>query len=269
MAGTAWGLFEYSRLAGAYIGAIALSAGVVVEMIASHFMCLGIVKMVRQQPFDKTSINNLSYKKILTFYFPLALATFIGLGAHPLITFLVGHSRMALESLAVLPVINSLIFIFRSVGLSYQEVGIALMGDDKKGYKPLKRFAIKLALINVSILSLIAFTPLVDTWFVTVSGLSDLLASIAVLPTQILVLIPAMTVLISFQRAIQIAYKKTAPISKATAFEVAVIVIVLFSLVYFFDMIGVTAAAISLVLGRLTSNSYLYFINKKCTTQTY
>jgi len=263
MAGTALGLYEYSNIAGAYVGAISLSAGVVAEMIVSHLMCRNILKKLREQPLDKTSNNNLSYKKIFTFYFPLALATFIGLGAHPLITFFVGHSNMALESLAVLPVISSLIFIFRSIGLSYQEVGIAMIGDDKKGYEPLKRFAIKLALINVTILALISFTPLADTWFITISGLSDLLASIAILPTQILVVIPALTVLISFQRAIQVAYNKTSPISTATAMEVVVIVVLLFSLIYFFDMIGVTATSIALVLGRLTSNTYLHFENRK------
>ena len=89
------------------------------------------------------------------------------------------------------------------------------------------------------------------------------MAPIAILPTQILTVIPALTVLISFQRAIQVAYKKTAPISRATAFEVMVMVIVLFSLTYFFNMIGATAAAVALVLGRLTSNTYLYFVNKK------
>ncbi len=263
MAGTALGLYKFSAISGAYVGAIALSAGVVAEMIVSHFMCRGVVKKISRQAIDSSSANNLSYKKIYTFYFPLALATFIGLGSQPLIIFLVGHSHMALESLAVLPVINSLIFIFRSVGLSYQEVGIALIGDDKKGLLPIKKFATRLAFVNFAILGLIAFTPLADIWFISISGLSALLASLSVLPTQILVFIPAMTVLISFQRAIQVAYKKTMPISNATVYEVFVIVVILFVLVYFYNMIGATAASIALVLGRLISNIYLYFINKK------
>jgi hypothetical protein len=37
---------------------------------------------------------------------------------------------MAIESLAVLPVVSSLVFIFRSPGLSYQEVNIALIGKE-------------------------------------------------------------------------------------------------------------------------------------------
>jgi len=57
------------------------------------------------------------------------------------VTFFLGHSRMSIESLAVLPVINSLVFIFRSMGLSFQEVGIALLGENNEGYKQLRNFA--------------------------------------------------------------------------------------------------------------------------------
>ena len=36
------------------------------------------------------------------------------------------------ESLAAIPVINSLVFIFRSMGLFFQEVGIALLGEQNE-----------------------------------------------------------------------------------------------------------------------------------------
>ena len=41
-----------------------------------------------------------------------------------------GKSRDAVESLAVMPVLYGLTFVFRALGLSYQEVAIALIGDD-------------------------------------------------------------------------------------------------------------------------------------------
>ncbi len=53
---------------------------------------------------------------------------------------------MSLESLAVLPVINSLVFIFRSLGLSYQEVVIALVGDNGENYFEISKYAKRLAL---------------------------------------------------------------------------------------------------------------------------
>ena len=67
----------------------------------------------------------MSYRSIFAFYYPLAMTSILALGVHPMITFFLGQSRMPLESLAVMPVVNSLVFLFRSFGLSYQEVAIA------------------------------------------------------------------------------------------------------------------------------------------------
>ena len=260
MSATGFLLFTYGNLPGAYVGACALSAGVVAEVIATGIMCRPLLKRIREKQEIQSSLN---YRDILSFYYPLALATLIGLGSHPIITFMIGHSRMALESLAVLPVINALVFIFRSVGLSYQEVGIALMGEKNQNFSLLKNFALKLALINFVILGLISYTPLAHFWFETVSGLTPILTEIALIPTYIMAVIPAFTVIISFQRAIQVNAKKTSAIKTATTIEVAGIASILFTCTYYFDLIGVTAAALAMLLGRLAANSYLYFTNKR------
>jgi len=262
MAATAFVLFFFTEAPGAYVGASSLSIGVVMEALASHFMARGVIKQIKTRGAEKTS-DPLYYKGIFDFYYPLALAAFIGFGAHPMIAFFIGHSRMALESLAVLPVINALIFIFRSIGLSYQEVNIALIGDNNEGYVQLKKFAIRLALTIFGILGFILYSPLSEIWFRTVSGLTDTLAELAQLPAQLLVIIPPLTVLIVFQRAIQVVYKKTKIISQATAIEVSMIALMLFTLIYYVDMVGILATSFALVAGRLCSNTFLYFQNKK------
>ena len=48
---------------------------------------------------------------------------------------------MALESLVVFPVVHFLGFVFRSLGMSYQEVGIALLGEARQNFVPLRNFA--------------------------------------------------------------------------------------------------------------------------------
>lgn len=262
MMATAITLFYWGKWPGALIGAAALSAGVFIEMVASHFMASNLIKKVQATP-QLNTVPPLSLRSIYTFYYPLAIAAFIGLTAQPLVTLLVGNSYMALESLAVLPVINALIFIFRSIGLSFQEVNIALIGEKREGYAALKKFAIRLGTINLVVLALIVFTPLVHYWFETVSGLEPALSHIAQLPAQILVLIPALTVLISFQRSIQVIYNKTGAISVGTFIEVAVIVVLLFTLTTQIEMIGATAAAWAIVGGRIASNSYLGMTNFK------
>ncbi len=54
----------------------------------------------------------------------------LGLAVYPMVTFFMGRAPSPVESLAVFPVVNALSFIFRAMGLSYQEVAIALLGKE-------------------------------------------------------------------------------------------------------------------------------------------
>lgn len=252
---TAIVLYLSGTVDGVIIGAASLSAGVIMEAVTSRFMVNNVVKTIKVEEVNAEQL--LTYKEINKFYYPLALTSLIGLGVQPLVTFFVGQSRMAVESLAVLPVVTSFVFIFRALGLSYQEVMIALIGENKEGFKTLTKFAAKLSVILVFVLALFAFTPLADIWFITVSGLSESLAEFANLPLKIMFIFPALTVLISIQRGILVADKNTKPITIGTAMEFTTIVIILFLLIIYFDVVGVVAATTAFVAGRIASNIYL------------
>ncbi|MBN1446771.1 MAG: hypothetical protein JXA28_02475 [Bacteroidetes bacterium] len=254
-------------LPGAAIGAVALSVGVTLEAGASRVMAHATLH--HHLTNHDGSDEDMSYRSIFTFYYPLALTSVLALGVHPMITFFLGQSRMALESLAVMPVINSLVFIFRSFGLSYQEVAIAKFGRDFNGYVPVRNFATGLGASAAAGLALIAFTPLADLWFRDVSGLTPDLASFALLPTQVLVLIPAASVLLSFQRAALVSTKRTGPITTATGLEVGTIILVLILCIAVFDLIGAVAASIALFTGRLVANGWLWrpVVRAVCNTR--
>ena len=254
MSVTAVLLFVYD-VSGVIVGATALSFGVVMEAIAVRIMSKSTVRKITATINDVE--NKLTYKEIYFFYYPLALTSIIGLGVQPLVTFFVGQSRMAIESLAVLPVVTSFVFIFRALGLSYQEVIIALIGEKKEGYEQLKNFGLMLAALLVIVLGLFAFTPLAGFWFITVSGLSEPLADLAELPLMIMFFFPALTVLISFQRGLLVISKNTKPVTVGTITEFITIVILLFILINYFDLIGAVAATISFVIGRIAANIYL------------
>ena len=194
----------------------------------------------------------MTYGFIWKFYYPLALTSVLILGVNPVVTFFVGQSRLAIESLAVLPVVNSLVFLFGSVGLAFQEVGIALVGRGREGYPALRRFALVLAVCGAGGLTLVAFTPALNLWLEVVSGLSPDLASVASLPIRLLSVMPALTVIISFQRAMRVAAKDTPPITWATVLEVVGIVVGLWMGIRGFHWVGATAAASALLLGRFS-----------------
>ena len=256
MFGTAFVLAQYTGLEGAWVGAAALTMGVSCEAIASRVMASAAIKTLLETPGEATGAVY-SFGALTRFYYPLALTTLLSLGIHPVVTFFVGNSRASLESLAVLPVVGALVFVFRSLGLAYQEVVIALIGDDQQGYRCLRRFGVMLAVSVTVALSLIAWTPLAGIWFSSISGLSPELTAFALTPTRILALIPGLSALLSFQRAILVVRNTTKAITWATIIEVVGVISVLWISITFFDAIGAVAAAAALLIGRIGANIYL------------
>ena len=253
MASTTLALFHLSELPGTWVAAAGLTTGVCAEAWAARWMARGVVrKLSRGQPDDE-----LSYRAIAVFYAPLALTSLISLAAQPMATFFVARGRAPLESLAVLPVVNSLSFLFRALGLSYQEVSIALLGRGRQNWPPIARFGATLALGSSLAMGLIVFTPLADLWFHELSGLSAELTRLALVPARILALLPAFSVLLSVQRAILVHARETAPITWATAIEIGGIALALALCIGPLDMVGATAAAIAFLAGRWGGNLYL------------
>jgi len=256
MFGTASVLARHGGIEGAWVGAAALTMGVSCEAVASRLMSGAAIRTLLEQDGEATGAAS-SYWGLTRFYYPLALTTLLSLGIHPVVTFFVGNSRSSLESLAVLPVVFALIFIFRSLGLAYQEVVIALIGDQHQHYRVLRSFCLLLSFGVIVGLALIAWTPLSGIWFRTISGLSPDLAAFALAPTRILVLIPSLTVLLSFQRAILVVRNTTNGITWATIIEVVGVVAVLWIGISQLNAIGAVAAAAALLIGRIGANLYL------------
>jgi hypothetical protein len=71
-------------------------------------------------------------------------------------------------------------------------------------------------------------------------------------------LMPGLTILLSFQRSLLVNHKRTTPITRATLMEVITIILVMWAAIQLFDMVGVIAATLALITGRLLANSYLF-----------
>jgi hypothetical protein len=199
----------------------------------------------------------LGYRAIAAFYWPLALTSFIGLTVQPMLTFFMGRATAPIESLAVFPVVHALAFLFRCLGLSYQEAAIALLGRRAEHRAEVGRFGLWLGLASSAGLAAVAFTPLSDFWFRTISGLSPELAAFAVLPTKLMVPLPAMSVLLSYQRATLVIGRTTGHITNATITEVAFVALLFTIGAWGFGLVGVVAAFAAFLGGRLAGNLYL------------
>lgn len=258
MTATALVLALFVHPAGAYVGAAALSVGVSAEALASLWMARGSVRRVLQvTEREEDPDGPLTYGRIVRFYYPLALTSTLGLAVQPMLTFFMGRAPAPVESLAVVPVVAAATFLFRAMGLSFQEVAIALMGRRFEHVRELSRFALTLGLASSAGLAILALTPLSTLWFGTVSGLSPELTRFAIVPTAVLVPIPLLAVVLSFQRAILVIAQRTRLVTRATAIEVAAIATVFPLLGWEIGVVGATAASAALLVGRLGSTGYL------------
>ena len=257
MSVTGFAAFRYTSLPGAYIGSLALSVGVVCEAAACRVMTHRLVPELLARPRAPERMAGLSMPAITQFYTPLALTTLMALGIQPIVTFFMGQARFPLESLAVLPVIHGLTFIFRALGLSYLEVAIALLGRQREHFARLRNFAAVLAAFACGGLSAIAFTPLADVWFHTLSGLSPALTTFALLPTRIMAPFPVLSVTLHTQRALLVHAHRTRPITIATVAEVIAVSAMLWLTIHQLDVVGAVAASTAILAGRLVAVAWL------------
>ena len=255
MAATAVVLALATPLRGAYVGTFALSAGVIAEAFVAGRMARRAVRALERNPIGTR--GRLTMRQTAVFYVPLALTSMLAMGTQPMVTFFMGESRMAVESLAVLPVVSGLTFIFRSLGLSFQEVGLVLLGPRMEHFRSLRSFALILAFAASAGLAAIAYSPVAFIWFQGISGLSTMLTEFAIPPLRLLVLLPALSVVLSLQRSMLLTARRTTSITLASGAEIVTIAGLLWVGIHVFDVVGVISAAVALVIGRFLTNLWL------------
>lgn len=259
MSATAAVLAKSTGLPGAVIAAIALSAGVVAEAGASRFMARHLVAALLAEGGDG---DPPAQRELARFYFPLALTSMISMATGPLLTFFLSHGPRPVSSLAAWPVVSAFVFLFRSGGVAYQEVSVALSGEKGGHVREVRRVATALGAGASVLLGAVAFSPLLTLWYGRVVGLGPELLPFALLPTRVLVLLPALEYALSYLRSRWVLARQTRPITAATALEGAVLLLLMSLFVLGGRLPGTIAAALALVLGRLASCGLLFGLGR-------
>jgi hypothetical protein len=133
------------------------------------------------------------------------------------------------------------------------------MGERFEHLRELGRFATTLGIATSLGLALVALTPISHVYFVTISGLTPELTTVALTPARLIVPLPALTVLLAFQRSIIVGGRRTQHITVASAIEVGTIATVFAVLAWGVGLVGATAAFAAFTCGRTLSNAYLVF----------
>ena len=169
--------YSLGNVPGIVTATSAVAAGVLSEAAFVGMLVQPVLRnQLRQAP---TLPTPLTLRPFLEFYLPLALTSLLGLAVNPIGSAALSRMPLAIESLAAWSVVNGLGFMFRALGIAYNEVVVALL-DQHQAYLHLRRFALWLAGITTLLLLLMAATPFSRVWFQTISGLSPELTDLAV-----------------------------------------------------------------------------------------
>ena len=155
-----------------------------------------------------------------------SVSSILSLITMPIGSAAMGRMPFPLESLAVFPVVQGLVFALRSLGFAYSEVVVALMDRDD-ALRPLRRFAWQLATGASAALLLVAATPLSVIWFERVSALDPDLSGLARRAIWLTVLFPATSVLQALFTGTLVNLHRTRGIMEAVALHAATVSVLL------------------------------------------
>ncbi|HNB52445.1 MAG TPA: hypothetical protein PK530_10900, partial [Anaerolineales bacterium] len=206
---------------GIVVGTSGIAAGVISEAIYAGIRAQPVLRGELRQapPVDPA----LTWRVFFAFYIPLVLTALINMLAQPVAPAAISRMPFALESLAALPVVSGLTFMFRSLGFAYNEVVVALL-DQPGSTSVLRKFALVLAGLTTTGLVIMVATPLSSWWFVQVSGLDPELAAIARGGLWAAVLWPGLSVLQNWFQGALVNERKTYPVT------VSVVILVSFTI---------------------------------------
>src|SRR6056297_3110379 len=210
----------FTDLAGANLGAVALIAGVTAGMSAAYRFARPVLRSLEDEAPEK----RFSWHYLLTFYYPLLLTSVITFLARPILNYGIARAALPLESLAVWPVVLSVMFLFRSLALSFQEVAVALLKE--AGH---------------------------------VAPLEADLLSLTYVPALIVTLVPVLGAFLSWYRGLLIYSGKTKYIARAVFLNTATLTAMVILLPKVVGLSGVIIAAMAFTLSQFFEIAYLVY----------
>lgn len=248
--------YALGHLPGIAVGTLAVAAGVVMEAI---YAGLAVHPVLRNQVRSAAPLPEpLRFAAFLRFYAPLALTSIILLAGVPMASAAMSRMPLALESLAVWPVVNGLVFTLRSVGFAFNEVVVSLL-ERPDAVRPLRHFSHILAAIVSGALLVIAATPLGHWWFARVSALPRELVTLSSVTLWISFLLPAITVWQSFYQGTIVHSHRTRGIPEAMAVFLLVMSALLVGGIGWQRIAGLYVGQVALVAGNAAQLAWLWW----------
>ena len=241
---------------GIVIGTSALSTGVVVECIYIRIVTHRTIRA--KLPMTSPDGKELTNRRILSFYVPLAITPLVALLSQPIGS--AGISRMpnALASLAVWPAVAGLSFALRSIGVAFNEVSVRHAGD-RGSLRSMSQFAWVMGTAFSLILAIVAFTPIAGWWFGSVTDLDPELVPLACTAFAWTLLLPWASFQISLYQGVLVHHRMTRQVTESVIVNVTFFTGSLLLLTIFDPMDGASAAMLATTIGVLAHVAWLRY----------
>src|SRR5574341_502442 len=238
------------NMPGIIVATCAVASGVVSEAIYAGLRVRPVLRLLRNVPPVEPA---LTLSDFIRFYVPLVMTSLLTMLAQPIGSAALSRMPLALDSLAVWPVISGLVFLLRSLGVADNEVVVALL-DEPRSSGSLRRFAGWLAASLSLGLLLIAATPLAKWWFGEVSALAPNLVELALQAIWLAIPLPAFAVMQSWFQGSILHSRRTRAITESVVIYLAAIAVLLWAGVVWGQVPGlyVGIAAMSISMGLQT-----------------
>ncbi|MGA9531090.1 MAG: hypothetical protein WBR18_00055 [Anaerolineales bacterium] len=241
---------------GVVVAGVAVAAGVICEAIYAGLRARPVIRdEVRAAP---KADEVLTLRTFLAFYVPLAMTSLLTLLIQPMGSAALSRMPLALESLAVWPVVSGVVFMGRSMGMAYNEVVVALL-DRPRAYASLRRFTVLLALGTTAALALVALTPLSHVWFGLLSGLPPRLADLASQALLYALPMPALVVMQSWYQGTLVHKRRTRGVTEAVGLALVASSAVLVIGVLAEPLAGLFVVWLAFDLAALVQMGWLWF----------
>ncbi len=252
------------NIQGIVVASCAITAGVICEAIYAGFAVRPVVSgALRQAPPVQPL---LSWNAFYAFYIPLAMTSLLSLLANPIGSAALSRMPEALASLAVWSVVTGLIFLFRSLGIAYNEVVVALL-DEARSSAALRRFAIILTVLTTIGLLLFSTTSLSTWYFTEISALPPHLAEIARLGLFFTLPLPALSVIQSWFQGAILHSRRTRVITESVIIYLTTSVVTLVGGVVWGQAVGLYIGLASLTVSTLAQTAWLWLRSRPVLTQ--
>lgn len=256
---TAAGLsFGYSLTGwpGAAVGAAAVSFGVLIEAVYIGFRVRPVVRdQVRTQPVVEEPLDARGFAR---FYIPLAITPALTILSQPIVSAALSHMPATEDSRAAWSPVYGLVFLLRSIGMSYNEVVVALLGRPGAD-RALRHATGWLAFGTTSILFAVAFTPLGRFWFGTVIDLGPEVLEVSTEALRLVWFLPAFAAMQSWFQGILVHERRTHGITEGViAMLIALVAVLAFGILWD-EAKGITIALLAYAAGSVANVAWLAF----------